>query len=220
MKVFRRIESATGQVLLQVLGFLLATLVVGILIGVANSNLFWGEANQYGRVAIPGHAVLHLPSGSVQVTAAAALPGRGNETPTLLVPDLGLEAVPVGGGPQADVRRDPGESVNANDSEVDTQRRIAYLDVPSAGDYRVKVSGDFTGYGVNAQLWFGYEPGFITGYWIWLVAAGVVLAGIAIAYLISLLRSRRRGRGGGADGDTGDGPVEAPPPAEVGATAD
>jgi hypothetical protein len=192
VKVFRRVESGVGRALLAIVAFLLATLIVAVIIGIANSNLFWGEANQYGRVDVPGHAVLHLPSGSVQVTAAAALPGRGNETPTLLVPDLGLEVVPVGGGPDANVRRDPGESVNADDSEVDTQRRIAYLDVPSAGDYRVKVTGDFTGYGVNAQLWFGYEPGWVHGSTIWLVAAAIVLVLIAIAYAIAFVRRRRR----------------------------
>jgi hypothetical protein len=181
--------------------FLLATLVVGTVIGIANSNLVWGEDHQYGRVDVPGHAVLRLPSGSVQVSAAAALPGRGNQTPEFLVPDIGVSVVPVGGGTPAVLSRDLGDSRNADDDEVDTQRRIADLDVPDARAYRVTTTGDFTGYGVNGQLWFGYEPGLITGVAIWLVAAGIVLLLAIAAIGVSLLRGRRNddgGRGGAA----------------------
>jgi hypothetical protein len=196
VRIFRRVESGVGRALLALVAFLLATLVVGTVIGIANSNIFWGEDDQYGRVEVPGHAVLRLPSGSVQISAAAALPGRGNQTPEFLVPDIGLSVVPVGGGAPAEVRRDAGHSRNADDDEVDTQRRIGYLDVPRAGSYRVVTTGDFNGYGIDGQLWFGHEPGLITGIAIWLVAAGVVLLLAGIAIGISILRSRRSGEGG------------------------
>jgi hypothetical protein len=192
MRIFRRIESGVGQTLLALLLFGLAVLFVAVAIGVANSNLFWGEANQYGRVPIPGKKVLHLPGETVQVTAAAAIPGRGNQTGELLTPNIGIAVMPVEGGPDAKVRSDSGTSVNANDDEVDTQRRIAYLDVPKSGDYIVKVSGNFVGYGINGQLWFGYEPGLVHGATIWLLAAAIVLVGIGIAYLIWRWRAARR----------------------------
>jgi hypothetical protein len=203
VRIFRKVESGIGRALLALAAFLVATLLVAVLIGVANSNLFWGEDNQYGRVDIPGKAVLHLPQETVQVTAAAALPGRGNETGELLTPKIGVAAVPVEGGADAKVRTDVGSSTNADDSEVDTQRRIAYLDVPKAGDYVVKVSGSFVGYGVNGQLWFGYEPGFVHGSTIWLVAMAIVLAVIGIIYLVSRLRAVRRAKVAGGPEGTG-----------------
>jgi hypothetical protein len=190
--MFRRVESGVGRALLCVGGFLLATLIVGVVIGIANSNLFWGEDNQYGRVDFPGTKVVHLPSGTTQVSIAAALPGRGNETPDMPLPArMGLAVTPVGGGGQPKVSLHVGGSVNADGNGVDTQRPVWHVSVPSAGDYRVTGSGDFAGFGVDAQLWLGYEPGFVHGPMIWLVAALIVLGVIAIVLVLGRLRSGR-----------------------------
>ncbi|HEY4346035.1 MAG TPA: hypothetical protein VGM80_00470 [Gaiellaceae bacterium] len=195
----RRFESTAGRIGAYCGFFLLITFVSGIVIGVANSNLFWGEDNQYGRVDIPGHKVVHLPSGRSQVTVAVALPGRGNETPDLRFPrSLSLTVDPVAGDADVKIRESLGGSVNANDNYDDTQRRAWYVTVSEAGDYKVTARGDFTGYGVNAQIWLGYEPGLVTGWNIWLVALGVAAVGQSAFVVLGTLRRRRR-QGGARD---------------------
>jgi hypothetical protein len=197
----RRIESGFLRALAYIGGFLLATLLVSIVIGVANSNIFWGEANQVARIPIPGRQKVELPSGETQATVAVALPGRGNETPELLIPPLSLSVTPYGEAGKAEIREELGSSVNANDKYDDTSRAVWKIDAPSAGTYLVSIHGDMTGYGVNAQLWLGHEPAWVHGWKIWLVAMLIVALGAAIFYGVSRLRRRRRGGGtGGGDG--------------------
>jgi hypothetical protein len=171
-----------GRVLLVIGGFLLATLVVCVPIGIlGSSNIVWGEDDQYGRVDIPGTGVVHLPADSVDVNVAIALPGRGNETPELPLPsNLAMTVTPVSGTTQPTVTRDVGDSSNANDNEVDTQRQVWVVDVPVEGDYRIIARGDFRSIGVNAQLWFGHGPP-LPGTLVPVVAAAVVLiAGLVL----------------------------------------
>jgi hypothetical protein len=133
----------------------LAMPVVGIL---GSSNLVWGEPNQFGRVRIPGTRVLTLPAGRIIGTVAVALPGRGNATPDLPLPDdLALQIVPAGGGPGPAITRHTAPTGNAMDKLDDTQRAVWRLDVPSAGKYRVDVRGSFLGIGLNPQLWLGHQ---------------------------------------------------------------
>ncbi len=174
--------------------FLLAALIGTIIVGVANSNLFWGEANQYGRVPIPGKKVLQLPSGDVQVNVAAALPGRGNQTPEMPLPKLTLAVIPTEGESEPTVSNDLGYSTNANDEYVDTQRRVWKVHLPESGAYLAIVKGDFTGYGVNAQVWFGSEPAPIHGGMIPLLGAIIGAVACAVWFLIAYLRrARKRG---------------------------
>jgi hypothetical protein len=190
----RQIKSRVGRALLYFLFYAVVVLLVAIAIGVANSNLFWGEANQYGRIDIPGAGTVHLPAGSTEATVAVALPGRGNETPELLVPPLQLSVTPLGEAGKVTIDEDLGDSVNANDKYDDTSRVLWKIHAPSAGDYRVKVAGDMTGYGVNSQLWLGYQPGWVHGSAIWLVAMAIVAAAAAIFLLVTWLLRRRQAK--------------------------
>jgi hypothetical protein len=192
MRRIRQIESGFLRALSYLGAYLLMTFVVGIPLIFLNSNLLWGEANQYGRVPIPGHEVVHLPAGTVEVSVAAALPGRGNETPELLLPPLSLTMKARGGQEAPTVEEDIGASANANDSEVDTQRTAWKLHVPEEGDYLAVLKGDFTGYGVNAQAWFGREPNPLHGWQVFLVAGAIVMVGDAIWLLVGAIRRRRR----------------------------
>jgi hypothetical protein len=195
MRRIREIESGFGRALSYLGAFLLVSVIVAIPLIFANSNLVWGEANQYGRVPIPGHKAIHLPAGEVEVTVAAALPGRGNETPELLLPPLTLTMKARGDQDAPTVAEDIGPSVNANDSEVDTQRTAWKLQVPEEGDYLAVLTGDFTGYGVNAQAWFGREPNPLHGWQVLLVAMLITLVGYGIWLLVGALRKRWRGPG-------------------------
>ena len=192
MRRIGEIESGFVRALSYVGGFLAISAFVFIPLVFLNSNLVWGEANQYGRVPIPGHKVVHLPSGSVEVSVAAALPGRGNETPELLLPPLTLTMKARGDQEAPTVAEDLGTSVNADDSEVDTQRTAWKLQVPEDGNYLAIVQGDFTGYGVNAQAWFGREPNPLHGWQIVLFAMLVTAVGIPVFLGIQALWRRRK----------------------------
>jgi hypothetical protein len=195
MSSSERPQLTIGRVLAGIGIFLVAALIGTIIVGVANSNIFWGEANQYGRVPIPGKKVLQLPSGEVLVNVAAALPGRGNETPDMPLPKLTLALVPTEGEAEPTVTGDLGYSTNANDEYVDTKRRVWKVDLPESGPYLAIVKGDFTGYGVNAQAWFGGEPAPIHGGMIPLLGAALGALGCAVWFGIASFRRARKGGG-------------------------
>jgi hypothetical protein len=190
----RRLETGLGKALAYVGGFLLLTFLVSIVIGVANSNLFWGEANQLARIDIPGRQKVHLPSGKTEATVAVALPGRGTQTPELLLPELSLSVTPFGEAGKAEISETPGSSVNANDKYDDTSRVVWTIKTPSSGDYLVSIKGDMTGYGVNAQLWLGHQPAWIHGTDIWFVAMALVLAAAFVFYLVHFVERRHKKR--------------------------
>jgi hypothetical protein len=192
MSRIRNVESGLGKVLLGIGAYFLVALVATMVVGIANSNIFWGEANQYGRVPIPGKRVLHLPSGDVLVNVAAALPGRGNETPDMPLPKLTLAVIPTGGESEPTVSNDLGYSTNADDEYVDTKRQVWKVHLPESGDYLALIKGDFTGYGVNAQAWFGSEPAPVHGGMIPLLGALIALVIFPLILLFNYLRRRRR----------------------------
>lgn len=185
------LKSLVGRaVLVALLATIVALMPVGFL---ASSNIVWGEDNQYGRVSIPGTKVIHIPAGQVTVSVAVALSGRGNGTPTLRLPDcaFGIEAVDGGSNPK--VTEDIGDSENANDNLDDTQRRVWRMSVAREADYKITTHGDFTGYGVNPEMWFGYTAG-MPGVYVLPVSALVGLC-VSLAWLgfrWLWLRLRRR----------------------------
>lgn len=188
----RRIETRAGRIVATVALFVVATVAVSFVVGVlGSSNAVWGEDNQYGRVDIPGTKVLRLPAGTVDVSAAVALPGRGNETPSLPLPKgLSLTVTPLRGAGRPVVRDDVGDTENADDDRVDTQRRVWRIDVPSDGDYRVAARGSFLGIAVNPELWFGHGPP-IPGALAPVIAAVLVALG-GLVWLVAVPRLRRR----------------------------
>lgn len=194
--MFRRVMAWVGRIAVGILGFGLAVLLVTVPVGIlGSSNLVWGEDNQYGRVDVPGTAVLKLPAGSMQVSVAVDLVGRGNGTPDLPLPsDLALTVAPVDGAGQPVVTRVHGaSSSNANDNRVNTQIEAWTVDVPKAGSYRVTTKGDFDGIGLNPQLWFGHGPP-IPGTMVPVVAAGIVVVLVIVWFLLMPLIRRRRRR--------------------------
>jgi hypothetical protein len=190
----RRLETGAGKALGYIGGFLLVTFLISIVIGVANSNLFWGEANQLARIDIPGAQKVHLPGGTTEATVAVALPGRGTQTPELLLPELQLSVTPYGEAGKAEISEALGSSVNANDKYDDTSRVVWKIETPSSGDYRVSIKGDMTGYGVNAQLWLGHQPGWVHGTEIWFVALVIAIAIAVVLFLIHFVEKRHKER--------------------------
>ena len=205
---FKAIRSLPGKVLGYVGGFVLIAFVAAIAIGVANSNLFWGEANQTARIPIPGAKKVELPGGTTEGTVAVALPGRGTQIPDLLLPPLELSVTPFGEAGKATISNDLQETVNANDSYDDTSRVVWKIHAPSSGTYLVHVKGDMTGYGVNAQLWLGTQPAWIHGSDIWIAAAAVAAAVYVVGFILMYFRRRRKKRLSGTLGgwEEADGP--------------
>ncbi len=194
MKRLRRVESRAGRIGLGLGAFVLLWLVAALpIVGIlGSSNIVWGEDNQFGRVDIPGSEVLNLPAKTIDVDVALALPGRGNATPDLRLPnDLSLSVTPVDGSAEPTITENIGSTQNANTDEQDTQRLVWHLKVPEGGDYRVTAGGDFSGYGLNPQLWFGDEPP-IPGRLVPLYAALLTLLGFGVFFGWKRLRSGRR----------------------------
>jgi hypothetical protein len=174
------------------LGFVLATLVICVPVGIlGSSNLVWGEPNQYGRIEVPGQGVLHLPSGTAEVSVAADIVGRGNETPDFPLPsDLALAVTPVSGPPLVTIEDALGDSSNAIADGANTLRLVWKVRIPIEGDYRVRGRGTFAGAFVNPQLWFGHGPP-LPGDVVPAVAAAIALLG---GLLWLLVWPRVRGR--------------------------
>jgi hypothetical protein len=213
--------SRTGRVVLVIAGFLVATLVVMVPVGIlGSSNLVWGEPNQDGRVPIPGKAVVHLPAGTVEATVAIEMPAKGNETVDLPLPsNLSVAIFPVGGGTEPTVSDDLGDSGNAGADGVNVKRRVWSVDVPQDGDYRVRTRGDFTSIGIDPQLWFGHGPP-LKGTLVPLVAAGIVIVFGLVWFAARLALGRGRDRRepdaegeafeAAGRGDPGDPPPRGP----------
>jgi hypothetical protein len=174
------------------LGFVLATLVICVPVGIiGSSNLVWGEPNQYGRIDVPGSGVLHLPSGTVEVSVAADVVGRGNETPDFPMPsDLALGVTPVTGSAHPTIAAALGDPSNAIADGANTQRLVWKIRVPTDGDYRVGGRGTFAGAYVHPQLWFGHGPP-LPGELVPAVAAAIALLG-GLLWLVAWPRVRGR----------------------------
>ncbi|MEA2449753.1 MAG: hypothetical protein QOG63_1685 [Thermoleophilaceae bacterium] len=183
--MIRRVESRVRRVVVTFLALLLASFVMCAPVGIlGSSNLVWGEDDQYGKVKVPGHEVLHLPAGTVDVNAAVDIPGKGNATVDLPLPShLSLAVAPVGGASEPVVTRSVGTSTNANANDVNTQRRVWHVRVQQSGDYRVAARGNFLGIGLNPQLWFGHGPP-LPGTLVPAVAAALVLIGWLVWFVI------------------------------------
>jgi hypothetical protein len=179
--------------------FLASTCVSLQGVGIAgSSNIVWGEPNQFGSVPIPGTGVVRLPTGEVLVSVAVVMPARGNATPNLLLPDdLSFEVHPASAGPRPTVTRDVHPTANAAGGGADTQRQVWTIDVPRAGDYRVKVRGDFNGIGVRPHLWLGHGPPLPPAE-VPLVAAVIGLFSVAAYLMIAAIVSARKKKAEGA----------------------
>ncbi len=146
----------------------IATLVLW-LIGIFALN----RSAKYGKVGIPGSAVVHLPAGEVDVSFDAQVPTyAGNANVSLPIPRLGLSVVPISGGLIPGYESSVGSTTSVNS---DAHRQIAKLDVPAGGRYRVTVSGGVGGF-IDPTLELG-APG---------LATKILLGGGALVFLLLL----------------------------------
>jgi hypothetical protein len=100
----------------------------------------------YGSMRIPSTKVVHLPAGRVNLTFTMDL-----ENQTVDIPVLRIGIAPAGGGQRLAVSHGIGTPTSINGV---THDRMAWLDVPTEGDYRVSVDGADPSE-PNPQLLFG-----------------------------------------------------------------
>jgi hypothetical protein len=153
-----------------------------------------GAAGAYGRLDIPGTGRVRLPSGRVNlyfdaVTGALATP----------VPELSVGVHPADGrGADPTITNDLGATNLYNGEAV---IRLARLEVPHAGEYRVSVSGQVAGY-LQPRLLVGHDaPGAASpirgsawGSGRIITVTGIVEAAILVVSLLALAIGRRRAR--------------------------
>jgi hypothetical protein len=170
---------------------LLVTFVLGMIGGILESNIVQGDyTDKYGTVDVPGSEVVSLPAETINVAYAVLLPGRGNETPDVPVPDnLALTVDPADGGPPAEVRRDVGASENSSAPDTDTAIRLWKVKLPRDARYRVTVRGG-SPLAINAQLELGTGPAVPLG----LVFAAAAAIGLAAGIFKAIVAFRRRRR--------------------------
>jgi hypothetical protein len=164
----------------------LAAFVLAIAAFVSGGVLFLtstgGHDGAYGSIRIPGTKVLHLPAGRVDMTFTMDL-----ENQTVDIPVLGLGVQPVNGGSLLPLTHDIESPVGINGV---THVVVAWVEVPTAGNYRIGVQGNNT-FDPNPQLLLGPQSwsariGSIT----LVTVAGLLLIGFVAGYAIR--RAKRR----------------------------
>jgi hypothetical protein len=149
-------------------------------------------AGAYGRIHIPGRGLVRLPSGRVNlyfdaVTGALATP----------VPELSVGVHSADGrAPDPTVTNDLGATNLYNGEAV---IRLARLEVPHPGAYRVSVSGQIGGY-LQPRLLLGHDattPAAVrsgSGFGRVMAVTGAVEAAILLVSLLALAVGRRLAR--------------------------
>jgi hypothetical protein len=137
----------------------------------------------YGRIALPGSAVVHLPQGSVRLTYSA----QNGDRAGLTIPVVPVTATAVGSGPDAVYHHHLGKVTTDNGDDV---AQLGTLDVPRSGDYRVSMRGDFTGAGITPELQLGHSVRRSTV--TILMITGLLVIVIYALSLIPELRAARR----------------------------
>ena len=161
-----------------------AVLVAAFVLVIVGAVKGLGESDKYGRVPMPGQAILRLPAGEVSVYYEEHSQARNPRPPG----GFEYEVLPVGGGAALDER---GSGVFNETVTAGGTSRVRYgrIDVPKAGAYAVSAS--FTGEaGAEPALTFG--DSFTSSIWERLRWAGLGLIGIAAAAVLALGTFLRR----------------------------
>lgn len=182
---------------------LIAVAVTGTFVAWLVSIFAFSGSDAYGRVPIPGQTVLHLPQGEVDVAFDTQLATTGGNSGGLTVPSLSLSVAPAaGGGPNPSLTQDFGSTTTVN---ADAHIRIWKMQVPHAGDYRARASGDVSAY-IAPQLEFGHGSAALTV----LAFGGIVIGALVLAAFAANAVLRRSKPGGPATSTALAGAPSAP----------
>lgn len=132
---------------------LLLWIAVGGVLLYALFAAYFGDADRFGRVSVPGTATLDLPEGETDISYAEQAQGDGGE---VAVPaDLEITVVSAAGGEAVDL--DPrGSDQSEDDGEV--VRLYGSVNPPAAGLYEVRTASREAVARPGPQLLFGESP--------------------------------------------------------------
>lgn len=164
----------------------LVVAVVGFVVALVLNVFVFDEFDAYGEVAIPGQESLELPEGEVSVSFHTVV--NGGTDGGFYTPALGLSITPPDGVNQEQVViTEQGSSTTSVNNDVRAQ--VFAVQIPQAGDYVIRTSGDMSGY-IAPRLAFGHG----SQYWwlLWVFGAVFVIALIDVLLgSVWLARARR-----------------------------
>jgi hypothetical protein len=164
------------------IGLIVAAAAVALVTGLSD------HSDDYGQVPLPQGGVVHLPDGTVTVYLSQL--GESDPVRQVTTP-FGFQVTPVGGGepvPISSQNDAPAAEAVQRSETIGELGSVAKLDVPAAGDYQVRASGQFAA--GSSFLKFGTNAGSAL-LERWKLLAGLIVAALLIA-LIPTPRPRKR----------------------------
>lgn len=149
-----------------------------------------GHGDELGVVAVPGQASLALPAGSLDATIVLLIPGRGNATPDVDLPDdFAVDLTPPTGAAAPTIAPVSDASSNTSYDRANVQRALYRIDVPAAGQYQLTTRGSFDGLGKNVRLAITAAPPVRA---VWVLIAGLAATALGYVAYFAVFRRRRR----------------------------
>jgi len=154
------------------IGVAAVTIVLGIVLFVAEAARTTRDASRYGQVPLPGRESVNLPAGEVLIYYGER-PGIDPDPSLRVPPNLRLQVRTTNG--QVLLGSTPFSSGQFDDGYE--RRAVAKLRVPEAGEYEAVSSTRVSG-AVDPVLSFGREGTRNFGYVLFVLAGGGLLATI------------------------------------------
>ena len=155
------------------IGVAAVTIVLGIVLFVAEAARTTRDASRYGQVPLPGRESVNLPAGEVLIYYGER-PGIDPDPSLRVPPNLRLQVRTTNG--QVLLGSTPFSSGQFDDGDYE-RRAVAKLRVPEAGEYEAVSSTRVSG-AVDPVLSFGREGTRNFGYVLFVLAGGGLLATI------------------------------------------
>ena len=176
-----------ARTLIWVASLTLVVSVVGFTATLILDAFVLDKYDAYGEVPIPGSSSVHLPTGEVTVSFHTQVMGQPSSG--FPIPALNFSLVPPPGVPEPQVTENIGTTTTVNS---DAHVRVWVVQIPAAGDYRVRTDGQIGGY-INPALAFGHSSSY--GWLVW-VFAGLFVVGLVglVATTIWSARSSKKAR--------------------------
>lgn len=172
-----------------VLALLALPLVAGV-IAVLVLMIFATDSDKYGRVAVPGEAVLGLEAGKAHVFYSENT-SLGSDS-TLHEPELDISVARAGGGPGLELEGSS-TGINIDGLGSGAVTSIGSVEVEVAGRYRVAASGAEALERDTPEVTLGANPGGeLSDTALGLLFSPWTLAYLALVWLISSALTRRR----------------------------
>lgn len=157
---------------------------IGFIVVMALNAFVLDEFDAYGEVPIPGTGQVQLPAGEATISFHTSV--TGSPSGSFPVPALTLGIDPPEGAPDPVLTENHSGTTTVNS---DTHMRIWTAQVPVAGLYTVRTSGDVNGY-INPRMSFGRESDYDYLHWVFLAVFGVGLLDVILSRVFKRIQDR------------------------------